>query len=228
MSYISREEFLKRQKERQERAANFQNQGPRVGYFSLKNDGDEAIVRFAYTSPDELYSDIFPTHQVNIDGKFRRIKCLRESYNSPIADCPLCLSGTPVNERFYIRLVEYSRDENGEIEVTPKVWDRPTSYVSTLNGFFDEYGDITDMVFKIKRVGEKGSLKTTYSILPANQKIYNESLYPRDFSGFEGYDIVGAALVNKTAEEMQELVSGKAEEPTDTPIQQSAPRKVTY
>ncbi|MBQ6627872.1 MAG: hypothetical protein IJH65_03480 [Methanobrevibacter sp.] len=119
--YISREEFLKRQKERQERASNFQNQGPRVSYFSLKEDGDEAVVRFAYNNQEELYSDIFPTHQVTIDGKFRRVKCLRENYNSPLSDCPLCVSGTPVSERFYIKLIEYTRNEAGEIEITPKV-----------------------------------------------------------------------------------------------------------
>lgn len=228
MSYISREEFLKRQKERQERAANFQNQGPRVGYFSLKDDGDEAVVRFDYASPEDLYADIFPTHQVNIDGKFRRIKCLRESYNSPIADCPLCLSGTPVSERLYIKLIEYTRNDAGEIEVTPKVWDRPTSYVSTLNDLFDEYGDISDMIFKVKRSGEKGSLQTTYSILPANQKIYNESLYAKDFTAFDEYNVVGGALASKTADEMRELVGGSNTAEPETTITQSAPRKVTY
>ena len=231
MSYISREEFLKRQKERQERATNFQNQGPRVSYFSLKEDGDEAVVRFAYTSPEELYADIFPTHQVTIDGKFRRVKCLRENYKSPLADCPMCAAGTPVSERFYIRLVEYSRNDNGEIEIVPKVWERPTSYVSTLNDFFDEYGNISEMVFKVKRSGERGSLQTTYSILPANQKIYNESLYPADFSAYNDYQIVGGALVSKTAEEMKELLGEKASDVEEKPtpsITQTAPRKVTY
>lgn len=228
MSYISREEFLKRQKEKQVRSANFQNQGPRVGYFSLKDDGDEAVVRFNYSSSEDLYSDIFPTHQVNIDGKFRRIKCLRETYNSPIADCPLCLSGTSVSERVYIKLIEYTRNESGEIEVTPKIWDRPTSYVSTLNDYFDEYGDISDLVFKVKRSGEKGSLKTTYSILPASQKIYNESLYIKDFTAFDEYNVVGGALASKTADEMRELVGGSNDTETNTTITQSAPRKVTY
>jgi hypothetical protein len=230
MSYISREEFLKRQKEREERSSNFQNQGPRVSYFSLKDDGDEAVVRFAYNSPDELYQDIFPTHQVTIDGKFRRVKCLRENYKSPISDCPFCVSGTPVNERFYIKLIEYSRNENGEIEITPKVWERPTSYIPTLNGFFDEYGDIAEMVFKIKRSGAKGSLQTTYSILPANQKVYNEALYPIDFSAFNNYKVEGSALAVKTAEEMEEMLGVKEEKTEEsTPvIQQSAPRRVTY
>jgi len=231
MPYISREEFLKRQKERQERAASFQNQGPRVSYFSLKNDGDEAVVRFAYSSPDELYTDIFPTHQTTIDGKFRRVKCLRESYNSPISDCPMCAAGVPVNERFYIKLIEYTRNDSGEIEITPKIWERPTSYVSTLNGFFDEYGDISEMVFKVKRSGEKGSLQTTYSVLPANQKIYNESLYPADFSAFNDYQIVGGALTSKTPEEMEELLGNSKPEEKDDPvptIKQTAPRRVTY
>lgn len=229
MPYISREEFLKRQKERQERSNNFQNSGPRVSYFSLKNDGDEAVVRFAYTSPEELYNDIFPTHQTTIDGKFRRVKCLRESYNSPIKDCPMCAAGIPVSERFYIRLVEYTMNDAGDIELTPKVWERPTSYVSTLNDFFDEYGDISEMVFKVKRSGEKGSLQTTYSILPANQKIYNESLYPVDFSAFKEYSVVGNALTEKDADGMLELL-GNSKDSKEEPAEviTATPRRVTY
>ena len=226
-AFISREAFLRQQQERQERAANFQNQGPRVGYFSLKDDGDEAVVRFAYDSPDEF--DIMTTHQTQIDGRFRRVNCLRD-FNEPVDKCPMCKAGVPIQQRFYIKLIEYVMDENGEIEVVPKVWERPTSYVTILNNLFIEYEDIKDFVFKIKRSGKKGSLQTTYSILPANQKIYNESRYEKDFSGFEGYNVLGSALLNWDAEKMKESLGDtetKEEEPAPV-VNQSTPRRVTY
>lgn len=234
MAFISRETFLKQQRKRRERAANFQNQGPRVGYFSLKDDGDEAVVRFAYDSPDEF--DILTTHQTQIDGRFRRVNCLRD-FNEPVDKCPMCKAGVPIQQRFYIKLIEYVMDENGEIEVVPKVWERPTSYVTILNNLFIEYEDIKDFVFKIKRSGKKGSLQTTYSILPANQKIYNESRYEKDFSGFEGYNVLGSALLNWDAEKMKESLGTteevKEEEPVTVSqptvsVSQSAPRRVTY
>ncbi len=227
-AFISREAFLRQQQERQERAANFRNQGPRVGYFSLKDDGDEAVVRFAYDSPDEF--DIMTTHQTQVDGRFRRVNCLR-TFNEPVDNCPMCKAGVPIQQRFYIKLIEYVMDENGELSVVPKIWERPTSYVTILNNLFIEYEDIKDFVFKIKRSGKKGSLQTTYSILPANQKIYNEDRYVKDFSGFEGYNVLGSALLNWDAEKMNESLGTteevKEEEPAPV-VNQSIPRRVTY
>ena len=227
MGFISRTEWLKQQQERQERAAAAQNAGPRVSYFGLRDDGDEAIVRFAYTDPDQF--DILTTHQTTVDGKFRRVNCLRD-FRDPVDNCPMCKAGIPVQQRFYIKLVEYTRDEEGKIVVTPKVWERPTSYVTILNNLFEEYGDISDMVFKVKRSGKKGDLQTTYSIMLANPTIYNATTYAKDFSGFDKYNVVGSALLDWSAEQMNESLGvEKEEEAKPEPVyQQAQPRKVTY
>ena len=229
MAFISRDEFLKQQAARQERAAAAQNAGPRVSYFSLKDDGDEAVVRFAYNSPDEF--DILTTHQTSVDGKFRRVNCLRD-FKDPVDNCPMCKAGIPVQQRFYIKLVEYTRDEEGKVVATPKVWERPTSYVTILNNLFTEYGDVADCVFKVKRSGKKGDMQTTYSIMLANPTIYNTNTYPKDFSGFDGYNVVGSALLNWTPEQMNEslgVTETKPEEPVkETTYTQAAPRRVTY
>lgn len=207
MSTISRNEFLQMQQERAERQNSFTNR-PRVSYFGLKDDGDEAIVRFAYSSPDEL--EIFTTHQVTIDGRFRRVNCLRGP-KEPLDNCPLCASGQNYQNRVYLKLVEYVRNEDGTITPTAKVWERPVSYLQIISNLFSEYGDISDCVFKVKRSGERGSMQTTYNIMFGNPTIYNAQLYPKDFSAFEGYEILGGPLMNKTFTEMQELVSDAAE-----------------
>ena len=229
MPYISREEFLARQKERQERAEAYQNAGPRVNYFGLKDDGDEAIVRFAVSTQDDVYSCIVPTHQTTVDGKFRRVRCLRENYKSPLSDCPMCAAGVAPSERLYIKLIEYTRDEDNHIVATPKVWERSTAYVTILSDYILEYGDLTDIVFKVKRSGKKGDIHTSYSIIPANQTIYNSSAYPKDFSGFDGYDVASGALLNWTVDQMNEHLGTKEDIDDSAPVvQQTAPRKVTY
>jgi hypothetical protein len=213
MAYLSREEFLKAQQERQERAnAPRQTQSQtRVGFFGLKNDGDEAIVRFAYSNPDEI--EVFTTHAVTIDGKFRKVNCLR-TFKDPIDNCPLCAAGQSFQQRVYIKLIEYVRNEDGSITPTPKVWERSASYVQILTNLFTEYGDISDCIFKIKRSGAKGDVNTTYSILFGNPSIYNSQLYPKDFSAFENYKILGGPLMDKNYNELKELVSDAAEVPT--------------
>jgi len=234
MAFISREQFLKQQEQNKERAAAYaaaQN-GPRVGFFSLKNDGDEAVVRFCYTSPDEF--DILTTHSITENGKFRRVNCLR-GIGESLDSCPLCASGNKMQQRFYIKLVEYTRDENDNVVATPKIWERPTTYVQRLSQLFAEYGNISDSVFKVKRIGEAGSMQTDYTIMYPNPTIYNNDVYKKAENPFEGYSIIGHAVLDK---KFDELASITGVTPTEKPAEQtnvvnasehsSAPRKVTY
>ena len=224
MGVISREQFLQQQKRKAEIAAgNFEAQsGPRIGYFSLKNDEDESVVRFIYSDDEQIYNDIVITHRTTIDGKFRRVNCLRD-YNEPFDKCPLCKAGDQNQQRLYIKLIEYTRDEDGNIVATPKIWERPTSYVGILMDKYAEYGSLKDNIFKVKRHGVAGDMKTTYSINFANPQIYNSELYPADFSAFDNYKIVGSAVVDKSYDELVELAGGQ---PAEQPA--AAPRKVTY
>lgn len=240
MGYISREDFQKLQEERSNNSSD--RSGPFVGYFKLQEDNQEALVRFVYSDEEEIYNDIIITHKATVDGKFRRVNCLR-NYTDPIDLCPMCQKGIPSQQRLYIRMIEYVRDEDNNIKAYAKVWERPTSYVFTLMDKFKEYGNLSDCIFKVRRHGKPGDMKTTYSIDFANPNIYNSTLYPKDFSAFEDYSIVGNAVLDLNSEELSKIADSTkpsdqakpaGQAPWDNPSNsgqaptQSAPRRVTY
>ena len=219
MSQSSREEFLAYQAEQQNKSMRKANSNKSyVNYFNLKDDGDEAIVRFAYSDPSEL--EIFTTHGINVDGKFKRVNCLR-SFKDPFDMCPLCAAGQNNQQRTYIKLIEYSRDERGSIVATPKIWERPVVYVQILTNLFTEYGNLSDCVFKVKRSGEKGSRQTNYSIMYCSPTVYNQELYPKDFSAFDDYKVLGGPLADLDYAGLQKLVPHVAT--SNTPRYKSAP-----
>lgn len=202
MSFMSRDEFLKMQAEREQRQETRQSQGPRVGFFSLRDDGDEAIVRFAYSDPSEF--EVYTVHPVTIDGKFRKVNCIND-LRLGIHSCPLCAAGVQLQQKFYIRLIEYTRDENGNIVPQARVWERPASYMQILTNLFTEYGPLCDCVFKVKRSGARGDMQTTYSIMFGNPSIYNEQLYPKDFTPFDNYSPLGTAILDRGELELQAM-----------------------
>ena len=216
---ISREEFLKNQKEREARRAE-QGDQPRsnVSFMAL-GDGDEAIVRLAPLDWDE----IIYFHNETDDWKSRKIACNRNDFKDPLDKCPFCAAKMPLKSRYYVKMIQYTRDENDQVVATEKVWDAPTRYVSTLMGREEEYGPVQDMVYKMKRSGS--GQNTTYDFLPMMSNIYNESIYKKEFGGLENYKALGTLVKELTAEEMKALLSGAKEE---TEVQQTAPRRVTY
>ena len=233
LAYLTRDQYLQQLAERGSGKSNKQY----VSYFGLKDDGDEAVVRFAYSDPSQF--DVYTVHPVTIDGKFRKVNCLR-GFHDPVSKCPLCEAGEPVQNKIYIKLIKYERAEDGStINAVPCIWERPASYIQILNNLFSEYGDISECVFKIRRSGERGSLQTSYSIMFANPSVYNSSLYKKDFSAFENYNVLGSAVLDKSykeivteilggdsddsLEEEQPLVSVPKEEPTG-----NGPKRIVY
>ena len=204
MGFISRDEFLKMQAEREQNQQARQTQGPYVSFFSLRDDGDEAIVRFAYDDPSEF--EVYTVHPVTIDGKFRKVNCIND-LRAGVSSCPMCAAGVQLQQKFYIRLIEYTRDEQGNIVPQAKIWERPTSYMQILTNLFTEYGPLKDNVFKVKRSGARGDMQTTYSIMFGNPTIYNEQLYVKDFSAFENYSPLGTAILDKNDLELSALVA---------------------
>ena len=211
MGFISREEFLNRQNKMQERKNSPNEQGNGVGFLKLANDGDEAIVRFCYDNPDEF--EIMTVHDckipVNGEMKFRRVNCIRESFKDSPETCPFCAAGEKPKNRFYVRLIEYVRDKEDpeKIIAIPKIWDASTTQVSVLNNLCMEYGNISDNVFKIKRNGAKGDQNTQYAIMLANPSVYNANLYPKVEDAFKDYSVLGGMVLDKTFEEMQEILN---------------------
>lgn len=78
-------------------------------YFSLKDDGDSAIVRFNISKIEDINVTI--KHMVKVGGKTRNIECLRMP-NEPEDKCPLCASGNKSNTRIYVKLLVYENDGN--------------------------------------------------------------------------------------------------------------------
>ena len=213
MAILSKNEFMAMQEAKQAQRQEYAQQDRvYVSYFGLKDDGDEAIVRFA-NDPEEF--EVYTVHPVTIDGKFRKVNCIND-IKSGVHSCPLCEAGVQLQNRFYIKLIEYVRDDQGNVVAQPKIWERPTSYIQRLVNLYTEYGSLKDNVFKVKRNGVRGDMKTDYIMMFGNPSIYNEQLYPKDFSAFENYSPLGTAILNKTAEEMVELHRGHTGE-TFTP-----------
>ena len=176
------------------------NYKQRVGFFSLKNDGDEAIVRIMHDTPKDF--ELIAVHRVQLeDGKIRQISCLRNP-SDPIDMCPLCADNTKVDLRIYIKLLEYVKQENGSVVPVAKVWERSSSYARKLAGLMAEYGPLSDCIFKIKRHGAPGSKKTDYEILPMSEKVYPSSVYVKNTSLLEGYSALGTIVLEKTYDEM--------------------------
>lgn len=226
MAQLSYDEFLQQQKERQERQATRANQGERrnsVGFFRLENDQDTAIIRFTFDKPSDL--SVFSTHALNIDGKFRKVNCIRNSFHDPISACPLCAANKPYKQSVYLTMVEYTKNDDGTVTASPKVWERATGFMQTLVSLYNEYGSLSNIVCKITRNGAKGSMQTTYTVIPANPAVYNEQNYPKDFSAFENFKVLGGPLADKTYDELADLAKEQLE--VETPAS-ARPEPQTY
>lgn len=189
----------------QQNNGGFPTNSQRVGYFSLRNNGQEAIVRFMYDSPDDfVFADV---HKVQVADKLRTILCVGTP-SDPAGTCPLCASGNQRKTSFYIYIVEYVKDENGKVVGVPKVWERSASYARKLVEYFNEYGPLSDIVFKVKRNGATGDKNTTYDIMPANPAVYRSDLYPKMEDAFRGFTIIGNVASNWSVDKMKELLGG--------------------
>ena len=173
-----------------------------VGFFSLKGDGDEAVVRILCDQVSDL--DILTVHPVTVgQSSFpnRNVNCLRTPHD-PLEKCPFCNSGEKVKQRVFIKILQY--DENREPHAV--VWDRPAgTYVPKLKSYIDNYGPLSNIMCKIIRHGS--GLDTTYDIIPnINPQVYNLENYKKDVSAFEEFQVLGRMVLDKTADEMIEFM----------------------
>ena len=173
-------------------------------FFTLKNDGDSAVVRFVYNSTAEF--EIFTVHNVNIGGKLKKISCLR-SPSDPSSLCPLCESGNSIYNRFFIRMLEYRVSPQGQIIPQPVVWERSMSYATKLKSLMDEYGPLSQNLFKIVRHGAAGSQDTTYDIMFCSPQVYSPQMYPPVENAFNDVKLLGTVIMNKNYQEIQQFVT---------------------
>lgn len=171
-----------------------------VSFFTLKDDGDEAIVRIMHDSLKDF--DIILTHQIEVNGNYRKISCLRDPRDD-IQKCPLCASNEKLQQRMFIHMLQYTAGPDGKVVVSPVIWERSASqYAPKLKNYLEEYGPLSNCVFKIRRNGERGSMNTTYELLPASPSKYNEKNCPIIHDAFKDYSVLGTVVFVKNAQEI--------------------------
>ena len=181
-----------------------ESSGNSVGFFSLKNDGDEAIVRIMHDSVEDF--DIVTLHPITLGGKYRSVSCIRDA-REPMDNCPLCSSGAKIMSKIFIHMIQYTTDANGQIEAKPVVWERSISYATKLKNDIDEYGPLSNCIFKIKRNGKAGDMQTTYEMKLGNPNMYNESSYPKLEGVFDNYSACGTVVLDKNYDEIATYVA---------------------
>ncbi len=158
-------------------------------YFSLKDDGDVARVRFMF---DDLNDLPIRVHEVKVDGYNRKVGCLRE-YDDPVHKCPLCESGNNPYLELYIPLIE-------EDEEDVKFWTRPYGFGPRISSKFARYKNFPSHIFEIERIGKAGNKNTTYELTEIDS----------DDTKLSDYDVpsaVGTVVLDKTAEEMENYLA---------------------
>lgn len=212
----------------------------KVKYFNtLKNDGDETLVRFNYDSSSDF--KVVSVHRVESDGKFLSVSCLRDMYEKKDekCSCPFCRNGNkyPVKIKTYVQMIEYTKDENGNVVANPVVWERGSGIVNDIlgafndgvtNALFPKDTPLRDVVFKIRRQGKAHSTDTRFVISAGNPIMYPDTVYTKDFSSLEGYDASKHVYWVKTADEINRFLETgsfkeKEESKEDGSVSKAAP-----
>jgi hypothetical protein len=130
--------------------------GTGVSYFTLKDDGDSAIVRFMYNTLDDIEG--YAIHKITYDNgnRYRYVSCLRD-YEEPIDNCPLCANRNFQQAKFYFNLFDVKTEE-------VKLWERGKNVLTPLIPVLNEIkGPICGTPIKITRHGVAGDTYTKYS-----------------------------------------------------------------
>lgn len=181
-----------------------------VGFFTLKNDNDEAVVRFMIDTTDDF--EILTCHDVQIGQRYRKVNCIRDP-REPIENCPLCANNVRISNRFFIKLIQYNRitDPNTgaqKVVPMPMIWERSTAYAKTLKSYIDNYGPLSDIICKIIRHGKAGDMQTTYEIVPnLSKSVFPDEIYVKDPTLFGTFEAFGTIVMDRTFDEMSYFVA---------------------
>lgn len=124
-------------------------------YFSLKDDGDSAVVRFMYNTLDDIIG--YAVHKIKVDDNNSRfVNCLR-NYDDPFDNCPLCNARNFQIAKFYFNLYDMSTEE-------VRLWDRGKTILKNLVPVLSQIkGPICGTPIKVTRHGKAGDQYTKYS-----------------------------------------------------------------
>ena len=213
---------------------NSANSGVKVGFFKLKNDQDEALIRINVKSMEDL--QFATVHQLGAAQKWMKVGCLNPvgSYSD---NCPLCSAvangntsiGKASKKVFIQMLVSYKDATTGQFAAAiPVIWERPAGFANEIASKLRDYGPLTERVFKVTRNGTAGSMQTTYTIsyIPVYDK---PEAVPTDFSAFNNFNIAKHSFWEKSIEEINTfLATGSFPEPVKSPAANQAPAQGAY
>lgn len=203
MAQFSYENYAAQQKARGTNNSNGGPTGPEVHFMNeyLKNDGDVAVVRFPYTSMADISFET--THAITFPGKKypSRVRCAGDN-------CQFCNQGVKLDTRFFAKALVYVVDEAGGIKIINTVWDRPSAFADIdIKNLIQEYGDLSQQLFKIKRNGTGTATRYTISII-MNATVYNPAVYKADFTELNKVD--ASKILSKSIAQYNEAVNPSA------------------
>ena len=173
---------------------------PDINYFKIDGDEGDAIVRINYSKPEDIKLNI--VHKIKVGGKYKTVNCISDDAGA----CPLCESGSQAVEKIYVPMIQYINNENGGVSVYPVIWERSRTFGNTLITLMEEYPNLKDYVFKIKKITTQGKQYPTYELIPANQSVYKEEIYVKDFSAFDNFKVLGRFVADRTYEDLRTFV----------------------
>lgn len=161
---------------------------PKSNYFSLKDDGDTARIRFLINDLRDLQG--VSVHEVQVGDNNKRIdvECLR-AYNEPVDKCPLCANNYPTNAKLFIPVYDEGSKES-------KIWTRGRTFFNKMSSLCARYNPLVSTLFEVERRGKKGDKGTTYETYVVNT---DESR----IEDFPEINADGTAFQVKTAREME-------------------------
>ena len=163
-------------------------------FFSLKNDGDVARVRFMYNGMEDVVG--YAVHEVTVGDKKRYVNCLRE-YNEPKSKCPFCEANNFQKAKLYIPIYDIDEDE-------VKIWERGKNFFQKMAALCARYSSadvpLVAHTFEIERHGKKGDQGTVYEIYETGSDKTRIEDLP------EIPEVLGNIILDKSAEEMMEFL----------------------
>jgi hypothetical protein len=213
---------------------NSANTGVKVGFFKLKNDQDEALIRINVKSMEDL--QFATVHQLGAAQKWMKVGCLNPvgSYSD---NCPLCSAvangntsiGKASKKVFVQMLVSYKDAATGQFAAAiPVIWERPAGFASEIASKLRDYGPLNERVFKVTRNGAAGNMQTTYAIsyIPVYDK---PEAVPADFSAFNNFNIAKHSFWEKSLEDINTfLTTGSFPEYVKSQAATQAPAEGAY
>lgn len=163
-----------------------------AGFFSLKDDGDSAKVRFLYSGVDDI--EAFAVHEIKgEDGRKRYVNCLRD-YRDPIDKCPFCREKKQTQVKLFIPIYNVDEDK-------VQIWERGKKFVQKMVSVCSRYSNSNTPLcayeFDIERSGKKGDTSTTYEIYPGDKSDVTLEDLP------EAPNLLGGLVLDKSVEDME-------------------------